>query len=95
MLHLLNFRNLDNPDELGLTRENTIFYTIIAFIVIKWFRRYSMAQFLSDVFYTIKLALTSGYLLVDVRAALGYSTACLTVWLFFKQPLYNGPNNII
>lgn len=43
VLKLLNFRNLDNPDELGLTRENTIFYTIMAFVVIKWFRRYSIA----------------------------------------------------
>jgi hypothetical protein len=94
VLKLFNFRYLDNPDELGLTRENTIFYTIIAFIVIKWFKRYSIAQFLSDIFYTIKIALITGYLMVDIRAATAYCIACLSVWLFFKQPLYSGESKI-
>lgn len=83
-MKLLNFWYLDSKDELGLTRENTIFYTIIAFTLIKWFKRYSIAQFLSDIFYTIKVALITGYVLVDIRAAIAYASACLSVWLFFK-----------
>lgn len=46
MFRWFNFNILDNPDELGLTRENTIFYTIIAFIAIKYFKSYSRLQFL-------------------------------------------------
>jgi hypothetical protein len=34
---------MDSVDELGTTRENTLFYTIIAFVVVKWFKRYSYA----------------------------------------------------
>lgn len=94
-LKLINFRYLDNADEFGLTRENSIFYTIIAFAVIKWFKRYSAPQFLSDIFFTIKVALITGYVMVDIRIAAAYCTACLTIWLFFRQPTYCGPTNII
>lgn len=41
IFRLLNFFILDVPDELGTTRENSIFYTIMAFAVIKYLRSYS------------------------------------------------------
>ena len=41
IFRLLNFFILDAPDELGTTRENSIFYTIMAFAVIKYLRSYS------------------------------------------------------
>ena len=40
-LKVFRFNALDTEDELGLTRENSLFYTIIAFVVLKWMRRYS------------------------------------------------------
>lgn len=84
VLRVFNFYYVDSPDELGTTRENSIFYTIMAFVVIKWWKRYSQQQFLSDIFFTIKLSLITSYLLVDVRIAALYIAACLAVWLLFK-----------
>lgn len=41
IFRLFNFYFLDLPDELGTTRENSIFYTIMAFALIKYLRSYS------------------------------------------------------
>ena len=41
ILKLFRFTKLDQGDELGFTRENSLFYTIMAFIIIKWLKRYS------------------------------------------------------
>lgn len=92
MFRLFNFYILDVPDEEGHTRENSIFYTIIAFVVVKYFRSYSRIQFLSDIFFSIKLALITSYMFVDPRISMAYGAACLLVWLLCSDPGYSGPS---
>lgn len=41
IFRMVNFFILDLPDELGTTRENSIFYTIMAFTLVKYLRSYS------------------------------------------------------
>jgi hypothetical protein len=39
VMKLFRFDRLDTVDELGLTKENSLFYTIIAFTILKWMKR--------------------------------------------------------
>jgi hypothetical protein len=83
---MLNFYMIDQPDMQGITKENTIFYCLIGFVIVKWYRRYSMSQFFASVFFTIKLSLITSYFFVDFRVSIAYISACLAIWLLFKQP---------
>ncbi|CAD8050640.1 unnamed protein product [Paramecium sonneborni] len=94
IFRLLNFFILDIPDELGTTRENSIFYTIMAFTVIKYLRSYSTLQFLSSLFFTIKVALITSYLFVDVKISLLYAGACLVIFVLCSEPKFNGRTKI-
>lgn len=94
MFRLLNFYVLDAPDELGTTRENSIFYTIMAFALIKYLRSYSMIQYLSSLFFTIKIALITSYLFVDPKICLMYAGSCLIIWLLCSEPKFSGKTKI-
>jgi len=95
VFRIFNFYVLDLPDELGTTRENSIFYTIIAFTVVKYFRSYSTIQFLTSIFYTVKMALVATYVFVDFRISMLYGAACLFIWLICSEPKFNGKTQMI
>ncbi|CAD8212287.1 unnamed protein product [Paramecium octaurelia] len=89
IFRLFNFFILDLSDELDTTRENSIFYTIMALAVIKYLRSYSTIQFLSSLFLTIKIALITSYLFVDAKISLLYGGACLAIFVLCSEPKFN------
>ncbi|KAM3131347.1 hypothetical protein pb186bvf_016529 [Paramecium bursaria] len=70
-------------------------YTLMAYAVVKYYRASTNRQFLSDLFFTVKIALIASYFFVDFRISIIYAVACLAVWLLFSEPTYDGPTQML
>jgi len=82
-------------DMFGYTKEDSILLTLCVILLVKYRKACTFDHFLTEFFWLGKLAECSLYFFVDFQVCMWYLLACTVIYLFCRQPKYDGPTNMI
>ena len=87
--------NLDIKDSLGYKKEQQIIALSAIIIMMRFiFRFLNWKKFIHDFFFYSKLAISVLTLLINYKICCWYIFFCISVWILFRPPKYNGNSEI-
>jgi hypothetical protein len=92
----MNTPYLKIKDSWGISREYSVITGIGTIIVIRYLRYFSnLKKYICETLFLLKCGNVIVIYFIDIRLSCWYLFACTIVWILFKQPMYNGPTNVI